>query len=361
MNINSISYVVNEVLADLNIPQGTNFEQTLHFAIKGYRDLNIIGVMPSTKTIRLAVNPRTHSVKLPDDYVDYLRVSMVCRSACGYETLINLVYNDDIALHGEDTRLHCSPEDAQKVINGICDYHDNLHGRKLNPNWQPGQSQWSSPTNPNCNQWNGNGWNDNGHGGGCGCGCCDITSGESQNTVQGVWQNGESTCRPMPGAFTEQGCNNNSLGLWAGVDFVVWGWGVFYNGAYNYAGMNFGIGSGFYHGGFKINKELRTIQFDSCFNCHKIVMEYRSNGVSITGDSFIPVDCIPALNEYIHYQRNLHGQGSLQEKYFMSKMASEHKRNYYSLREEIVHRLNAMTDSDYLDIFRRLTFQQIKI
>lgn len=353
MKINSLGYIVNEVLADLNVPQATNFEQTLHFAVRGYRDMNIIGIMPTTKTIRLAVNPHTHSVKLPSDYVDYIRVSMVCRTACGYETLINLVYNDDIALKGEDTRLHCTPEEAQKVINGICDYHDNLHGRKLNPNWQPGQSQWNSYKTGNCNQWDGNGWGDNGHGDGCGCGC-GVTNGESQS-----WTNKNGECQPLPGTFVQQGCSPYGLNVW-GNDFPLWGWGAFYGGVYNYSATNFGIGPGFYKGGFKINKELNTIQFDSCFNCHKIVMEYRCSGFDGSGDAIVPEDCIPALNEYIHWQRNLHGKGSLQEQYQMMKKAEMHKQQYYALRSDVVHRLNSMTYSDYLDIIRRYTFQQVK-
>lgn len=357
IKVNSLGYVCNEVLADLNIPQAANFEQTLHFAVKGYRDMNIIGIMPTTKTIRLAVNPHTHSVKLPKDYIDYIRISAVCRSACGYETLINLVYNDEIALHAEDTRLHCSPQDAQKVINGICDYHDNLHGRVLNPNWQPGQSQWNSFQTGNGNQWEGNGWGDGAHSSGCGCGCCGTTSGEYKNTQTGVWQQGGDTCRPLPGVFTEQGCQ--PLG-W-GSDFGYWGWGTFAAGVYNYSAINFGVGSGFYTGGFKINKELQVIQFDSCFNCHKLIMEYRTSGFDGSGDAFVPEDCIPALNEYIHWQRNQHGQGTLAEQYLMQKKAKDHKQMYFAYREDINHRLNAMTDSDYLDIFRRLTFLQIKV
>lgn len=359
MNIQSLGYAVNEVLADRNVPQGANFEQALHFAGWIYRDMNVVGLMPTTKSKRLLINQHTHSCKIPGDCVQIQRIAMVCVSACGYETLINLFYNDDIALHGEDTRLHCTNEQAGKVINGICDYHDNLHGRIVNPNWQPGQSQWSSAKTGN--QWDGDGWGATGSHGGCGCGCCDITSGELKNTQQGVWQQGESTCRPMPGAFLEQGCSVNGMGPWGDAGFAAWGWGAFGGGVYNYSAVNYGIGPGFYRGGYRINKELNTIQFDSCFNCHKIVIEYTSNGIDSLGDALVPVDCLPAMNQGIHWKINQHGQGTLPEKYLMRKDAKEFKQMYYALKEDIFHRLNSMTADQYLDIFRRYTFLQVHV
>jgi hypothetical protein len=324
--------------------------------------MNIIGIMPTTKTIRLNVNPHTHTAKLPTDYVDYIRVAMVCRSQCGYETLINLVYNDDIALQGEDTRLRCTPEEASKFINKACDFHDNLHGRKLNPNWQPGQSQWNSyntQANSNCNQWEGNGWGDDAHGGGCGCGC-QQNSGEYKNFQQGVWQQGLPTEMPLPGTYVEQGCSPNPYGAWGDGGFALWGWGSFYGGVFNYSAVNFGIGPGVYRGGYRINKELNTIQFDSCFNCHKIILEYKTNGFDGSGDAVVPIDCINALNSYIHWQRNLHGQGSLQEKYLMRKDAEMHRQMYFALREDVISRLNSMTEEDYTDSIRRYRFQQVK-
>jgi hypothetical protein len=368
IKIQSLGYVANEVLGDKNLPRGTNFEQVLHFGIRGYRDMNIVGLMPTTKTIRLHVHPGTRSCKLPDDYIEYLRVAIVCRSKCGYETLINLVYNDDIALEAVDTRLQCSNEQTQRVINQICECHDNLHGRTVNPNWQPGQSQWNSYSTGNCNQWNGNGWGGGSNGGGCGCGgnqtagvngYC-VPNGEEQKWTQVPGQNGQPQCQPLPGTLIQQGCSTGWIGAWGGADFPMWGWANYEGGFYNYGNINFGIGPGFYRGGYRINKELGVIQFDSCFSsCTKVVMEYKSSGFSNTGDAVIPEDCIPALNAYIHWQMNLHGTGPLAERYYMQKQAAMFKEQYVGLAEDVNHRLNAMTEQDYVDVFRRYCFQGV--
>lgn len=349
MKIQSLGYVANEVLMDIGKPQGANLEQIIHFGTKIYRDMNIIGIMPSTKTVRLRVNPFTHSCELPKDYIEYNRISMVCRSNCGYETLINLVYNDTIALKGEDTRLQCTPQQMNTIINEMCGCHDDIHRHQQNPCTQGQQNtswaQWQNETYNTAQQWGGNGWG--------GCNCSGECSCNSDCGCGGSRPNGGILTFPNNSPQAGENC----CPQWGG--WNTWQWGGWGYGGWNYDVPNFGIGPGWYPGGFRINTQLRTIQFDSCVKCDKLIMEYQSTGFDVDGDVWIPQDTISAMVAGIHWLRNLHREGSQQERYLYRKEAKEFQQQYMALREDVVHRLNSMTLEDYLDVIRRYTFQGV--
>lgn len=271
INVTSLGYVVNQVLMDLQQPATPYFERYLHFAIKGFRELNVLGLMPTMKVVSLEVNQATRTAKLPEDYIDFFRIGVCCNG-----TFINLVYNSEICLDPNTIpELCCDESTIQNNISCIC------------------------------------------------------------NAFNGSTPSSSSECSAYGGA---------------------WMWPSYINGYYNYGIVNYGVGPGTYSGGYRINKDAHTIQFDSCVNAQSVTLEYKSNGFnSSTGDFIIPEDAIPALNAYIHYQRTRFSTDTMDR-----RDSDRWKSEFITLSDDLNHRQEALTKADYLDVIRRYTFAQVK-
>lgn len=283
INVQSLGYVVKSALADLGLPESAYYEQFLHWAIKAYREINNIGLMPTVKTVSIPINQSTLSAPLPSNYVDFVRIGVCCNGI-----FINFDYNDEICLFGDNLPASCC--DTSQIANNISAICNavNSAGCGNNPN---GQS------------------------------CCDS----------------------------------------GGYGFGYWGWAGWTNGAWNYSLPNFGIGLGTYKGGYRINKQLGIIQFDSCVKAQSFTMEYISSGFDDMGNAIIPEGLIPAINEYIHWQRCRFMRGdSPNDRRLLRQEASEFKRRYLVLVDDFNHRENALTKYEYLNINRRFSFQQVK-
>jgi hypothetical protein len=264
IKIQSLGYCVYSALADLGLPTSRFFTQFLHWAVKGYRELNIIGLMPSIKYVQLPVNPATNTVLLPLDYINFIKIGVNCHNIC-----INLDYNEELVMHSPDYALPCP-----------------------------------------------------------------CTGTQISNYVAAVCQCEE----PFSGGFP------------------YWNWGGAYNGLWNYDLPNLGVGPGFYGGGYRINRELGVIQIDSCLAPKIIYMEYQSTGIDMnSGDAIIPQDAIPALNNYIHWERCRFSTDRV-----MKADAQGFRRMYLKEKEDLEMRFGAMTKWEYIDIFRRYTFQAVK-
>lgn len=264
VNVNQLGYVVNAVLMKLQLPKGRYFEKFLQLAINGYREMNLVGVMPTIKAKHIQINPLTNSADLPTDYIDYLRIGVYCN---GY--FINYDLNDEIALSGASSGVQC-PCDSTSIETTICKICDSQQGFD---NWY-----W-----PNLNEY-------------------------------GI---------PSP------------------------------------LGGNFGVGPGFYHGGYRINKELRTIQFDTCVSPTSFVLEYKSSGIGNDGNAYIPEDAIPTLIAYMDWQRNAL-EYERTGKYNHRDLSTTYKREFSYRLSEFNQRLEGLNKYEYLRIFRRYCYQQVR-
>jgi len=65
----------------------------------------------------------------------------------------------------------------------------------------------------------------------------------------------------------------------------------------------FGYTGGFAESYYRIDTELRQIQFSSAVDRGEIILEYLSSGVSITGNTYIPRQAVEALIAFCHWQR----------------------------------------------------------
>lgn len=279
INVTSLSYVVKSCLADVGYQEGAYYMQFLQWAVNGYREMNLVGLMPTIKTVSIPINQTTMSAPLPKDYIDFIRIGVCCNGI-----FINFDYNDEICLTGDTLPAACCS--SSQIANNIS------------------------------------------------CIC---------NAVDASQVNG-------------QGCCNDANGF----GFGGWYWGAF-NGWQNYSTQNFGIGPGYYHGGYRINTQLGTIQFDSCVKAQSFTMEYKSSGFDNMGEALIPEGAIPALKEFVHWSRCRFSRGdSPNDRALLRREATDFKRRYLVLMDDFNHRQNALTKFDYLDIFRRYTFLQVK-
>ncbi len=273
VKVQSLGYVVNGVLADLGLPQTAYFQQFLHWTIKGYKAINLLGMMPTIKTVNIVIDQETMTAQLPLDYIDYIRIGVNCNG-----TFINFDYNQEIVLNNTQLPVSC-------------------------------------------------------------CGSDEIAESIS------------CLCNNFP-----QGCNDCNGGGFGG-----WWWPTWSNGFWDYSLPNFGVGPGYYHGGFRINQELKTIQFDNCVKAQNFVMEYKSTGVDINGDAVVPEDALLVLNAYVHWQRCLFFRASTpMETRWIRQEATGFQRSFITYLHDWNNRENALTKYDYLDTFRRFTFQAIK-
>jgi len=154
-DIYSLDYVVKSVMMDLGETSTRHKQQLLNFAIQGYRRLNLAGMLPTTKTILLDIDPNTNTALLPKDYIDYLKVGLCvgCQNGKGMGGFVNLSYNDAICGNFEREGLDtcgCAESFITEANNVNCGNTDGM------------QAWWFMP------YWYGGGWYDGSYGYGAG-------------------------------------------------------------------------------------------------------------------------------------------------------------------------------------------------
>jgi hypothetical protein len=138
---------------------------------------------------------------------------------------------------------------------------------------------------------------------------------------------------------------NSTLGTWYYPYYSYWHNGQFVGGAY-------GVGAGYRHGGYKINIPANKIQFDSCVTASEIVLEYKSSGLTGDGNAIIEQTAIPALTAYVQMEYN----ESIKDKYW----ADKYRRAFVSESAAMFKRENALSYSEWLSLFRALTYSTPK-
>lgn len=114
----TLSYCVNSVLADMDETSKRHYQKFLHYAIQGYRRLNLGNMVDTTiKTAKLDVDLNTRTAKLPADYVDFLKVGYSCNGV-----IINLDYNDELMLELSDDAFPdaCECQDTLNQCQELC-------------------------------------------------------------------------------------------------------------------------------------------------------------------------------------------------------------------------------------------------
>lgn len=110
-----LNYVVNSVLADLELPQGRHYIRYLKWANDGFRKMNLAGLMPTIKTKRIAVDKTTNTVALPSDYIEYTKIGLCCGGV-----ILNYSMNKDMCLPEDKANFCDCDSEAISCAIGEC-------------------------------------------------------------------------------------------------------------------------------------------------------------------------------------------------------------------------------------------------
>ena len=117
----------------------------------------------------------------------------------------------------------------------------------------------------------------------------------------------------------------------------------------------YGRGAGFYGNGFKVNLEANRVQLDSCLRVERVFMEYASSGLNVTGDSIVPQTALPALQAFVHKQRCAFSRERIDMQQYPTFA------NLFRVEQRAMNsRQQAMTASEWYNMFRNLTYQTPK-
>lgn len=111
-----------------------------------------------------------------------------------------------------------------------------------------------------------------------------------------------------------------------------------------YVGEQYSYGGGWNKKGyFRIDNEMRRIEFSSSVPTTDIILEYNSTGINCDGTMMIPFEAVAAVKAYVHWQRIEHNQK-------ISSSEKERKRREYITQFNILkHYKLSFTVSEYLD------------
>jgi hypothetical protein len=125
------------------------------------------------------------------------------------------------------------------------------------------------------------------------------------------------------------------------------------NGIYT-AGW-YGVGAGFYGGGYRIDKNNNRVVFDSYVHADTIRMEYQSTGVSDDGTALVDEGAIESLTAWVNYQRCLFSKDVLDV-----KLIPLHKSNFENAAMSYNAINNARTPDFWIDLMRQDIHQAVK-
>lgn len=111
-----------------------------------------------------------------------------------------------------------------------------------------------------------------------------------------------------------------------------------------YVGEQYATGGGKNrYGYFRIDHDMRRIQFENSVPQTEIMLEYKSTGIDSMGDALVPDFAAQALVDYVHYQRlRFDRRATGQDK---AMALQEYSRQFIVLRKKTLK----FTMSEYLD------------
>ncbi len=146
--------------------------------------------------------------------------------------------------------------------------------------------------------------------------------------------------------FGENLNNAGNVNLWFWGNGWQWGYMPYQHNGQFTAGY-YGRGEGFYHGGYRIDREKGIIKFDRCVRAEHVVLEYQSSGGVESGNAWITDDCIEALRHYVHWQRCMFAFDKAER-----VNMDYHRKRYQREVRRLVAKQNSVTSADFVALFR---------
>lgn len=117
----------------------------------------------------------------------------------------------------------------------------------------------------------------------------------------------------------------------------------------------YGFGAGFKRMGYQINESTGRIHLDGFLRGDKLLLEYVGNGMSYTGDAYVPATALPALQAFVHKQRTAFSRDKNENAKYMLYV------NMFRMEQRAMNsRQNALTKAEWMRLFRKAVFQTPK-
>lgn len=125
--------------------------------------------------------------------------------------------------------------------------------------------------------------------------------------------------------------------------------------SYSYTVGSYGVGPGFYHGGYKMDLAKGQIIFDRCVTCEEVVLEYVGDVLNDMGNALILDSHTQCLVNYVNWQRHLWSPDPMLQR-------SERTRwnTWYTSLLDINSKLQKMNKHEWVQLFRAYTYQSVK-
>ncbi len=98
----SLEEIIQAALIDIYDDQQLNYERFEHWVVRGWRELNWF-LLKSVKKVFLTVDPTTHTVSLPPDFVRYAFIGFI--NDCNER--VPLSFNSEIANSLQSGSCNC--------------------------------------------------------------------------------------------------------------------------------------------------------------------------------------------------------------------------------------------------------------
>lgn len=136
------------------------------------------------------------------------------------------------------------------------------------------------------------------------------------------------------------------------------GWGYPMVGqpySFSYTVGSYGIGPGFYHGGYKLDLAKGQIIFDRCVSAEEVVLEYFGDILNDAGNALILDSHTQCLVNYVNWQRHLWSPDAMLQR-------SERTRwnTWYTSLLDINSKLQKMNKHEWVQLFRAYTYMGTK-
>jgi len=118
--------------------------------------------------------------------------------------------------------------------------------------------------------------------------------------------------------------------------------------------LNYAKGGGYNVGEFRVDERERVIRFRGSLAGQVIVVEYRSSGVSLDTETYIPIMVVPVLKEYLEYTLMKRNPDVPESKVY------RYRQQYLEARRQYIKRKNPFNMYDVMDVIDRGKTQGVK-
>ncbi len=125
--------------------------------------------------------------------------------------------------------------------------------------------------------------------------------------------------------------------------------------SYSYTVGSYGIGPGFYHGGYKIDKAAGVIRFDNCVQATSCILEYVGDFMTNMGNAFITEPLERTLILYLNAERKLWSPDAR-----MNAQEPSARSKYYQEVRDANSQRNTMNKAAWVSLWRQYCYLGLK-